>query len=445
MSLDLTRWDRHFRRALLGSAAVLAVADYALSGANLWVRSGFVVVMAGCVGYFTNFLAIKMLFQPRRGQVLGWRGLIPRNQAEIARSLGESVQSQLLAPDIVLGYIHERQLVERGTRALAEWLDANLQRPEVRREITASLIRGLNARGEDLLRLGFDTAEAAAKRIARNPQVIELYWQRLRAALTEFLAETANRELVVGMIRRVLHQQMPTVARWVDRAIETFLQEKNVVGRVGLGLKSLLSLDRAAIERLLLRFVEDGTLANEVLLMLDAIMRSVQADLSDEAKQSQLQAELERWISTVSTLSRRHVLPATAEQLGAYLNEPGNWAQIEEGLIAGLQWLKDRAAQLLASETGQRYLRAGIERAVSQLNVTRLVEQQINKLDSDDLEKLVLNNTGGNLTVIQLLGGAIGLIVGTVQVHLLFALPLGVGLAAVWLAWHLNARRHRDD
>ena len=173
-------------------------------------------------------------------------------------------------------------------------------------------------------------------------------------------------------------------------------------------------------------------------------MKSVQADLSDDSKQAELQQTLQRWVETVSDLSRRHVLPATVEHLGSYLNDESNWDRIEALLVQALEWLKSHAAELLQGPTGQTYLRAAIERAVQQINVTRLVEQQIMKLDSDDLEKLVLNNTGGNLTVIQTLGGVLGLVIGFVQVHLLFAIPLGGAAAAVWAAWHLNERRHRD-
>lgn len=445
MTIDMVSWDQRFRRVLLLMAVTLGALDYWAGGDNAWFRSGFVITIAGCVGYFTNFLAIKMLFQPKKGKVLGWRGLVPKNQAHIARSLGESVQAQLLSPDIVLAYIAERQLIERSTEALAEWIDANLQNPEVRREITTVIVTVLNEQGPDLLSATFDLGEEAAKGIARNPQAIEAYWQRVRAALNEFLQNTENRALVMQAIHRVLSQQMPMIADWVDRAIEGYLQQKRGVGRVGLGLKNLLSIDQAAIEQLLTRFVDDGRVADELLVMLDAIMQSVQADLASETKQASLQQELEIWIAKISDLSRRHVLPAMSEQSAEYLNNERNWAQIENLLIRLIQWLKDRGLSVLYSTPGQTYLRAAIERAVQQLNVTGLVEQQVMKLDSDELEAMVLNNTGGNLTIIQVLGGVLGLIIGLVQVHLFFAVPLGAAAVAVWVAYRLNAYQHQDD
>lgn len=443
MTRDVTAWDRYFRRALLLATAAFAGLDYWLGAQHGWPSSGFVIGVAGCVGYFTNFLAIKMLFQPKRGRVLGWRGLVPKNQPQIARSLGESVQEQLLSPDIVLAYISEKRLIEVGTQGLADWVDANLQKPEVRREIAALLVRLLNERGPELLTATFDLGEEAAKGLARNPQALEAYWQHVRGALSAFSEDPANREMVARTIRQLLRQRVPQVAAWVDEAIERYLESHRGVGRIGLGLKSLLSIDEAAIEQMLVRFSEDSGLAEEGLRLLDAIMASVHADLANEEKQAQLQQELERWIETISSLSREHLLPAMVDQIGDYLNGQENWAQIEGALIRLLQWLKARMLTLLEAPTGKNYVRAAIERAVQQLNLTELVEQQVMKLDTDELEKMVLDNTGGNLTIIQVLGGCLGLVAGLVQVHLLFALPIGLGVGTVWVAYRFNEYRLR--
>ena len=209
MTRDVTAWDRSFRHALLLATAVFAALDYWLGAQYGWPRSGFVICVAGCVGYFTNYLAIKMLFQPKRGRVFGWRGLVPKNQPQIARSLGESVQEQLLSPDILLAYISEKRLIDVGTQGLADWVDINLQKPEVRREIAALLVRLLNERGPELLTATFDLGEEAAKGLARNPQAIEAYWQRVRAALSAFSEDPDNRERVARTIRQLLRQRPP--------------------------------------------------------------------------------------------------------------------------------------------------------------------------------------------------------------------------------------------
>lgn len=442
-NLDLATVDRYFRNALLVGSLLLGLADYAFGSSQPWIKTLFVIVMAGVVGYFTNFLAIKMLFQPKRGSVLGWQGLVPKNKARIAHSLGTSVQEQLLHPDIVLAYIAERKLIETGTQSLADWLDHSLQDPTVRREVTSTLIDLLNQKGSELLATGLDFAETALKGVARDPEAIGAYWTDVRSAMIRYLQTAENRGLVARKLLQLFQDQLPGIAEWLNRAIESYLQDRNAVGSLGLGLKNLFSIDGAAIQQFLQRFSEDPKVSEDFLTTLDAVMDSIQKELMSESTQALVQDRLASWVEHLAGFSRRTLLPGAVDQLNSYLNQPRNWAQIEDYLIQGIAWLKTRALGVLHSETGRRYLRAGIERAVQQLNVTDLVQQQVMKLDTDELEKMVLDNTGGNLTVIQFLGGVLGLIAGTVQVHLFFALPIGFGLLVVWIAYQLNERRSR--
>jgi len=61
------------------------------------------------IGYFTNVVAVKMLFWPRRPINLGFysvQGILPKRQAQIAVSLGELVEKELLSMDDVLEQIN---------------------------------------------------------------------------------------------------------------------------------------------------------------------------------------------------------------------------------------------------------------------------------------------------------------------------------------------------
>lgn len=58
--------------------------------------------IAALIGWITNFIAIRMLFRPRQPINLGvctLHGLVPKRQAEIARSIGEAVARDLINHD----------------------------------------------------------------------------------------------------------------------------------------------------------------------------------------------------------------------------------------------------------------------------------------------------------------------------------------------------------
>ncbi|MFC2176743.1 DUF445 domain-containing protein [Bacteroidota bacterium] len=60
-------------------------------------------VIAALVGWFTNFLAVKMLFHPKKPfRVLGLftiQGIFPKNQRKVAEKLGKMVADELLSSD----------------------------------------------------------------------------------------------------------------------------------------------------------------------------------------------------------------------------------------------------------------------------------------------------------------------------------------------------------
>jgi len=58
-------------------------------------------IVGGIIGWITNVLAIKMLFRPLKPikiplTNLKIQGLIPKNRSEIARSIGDAVENELL-------------------------------------------------------------------------------------------------------------------------------------------------------------------------------------------------------------------------------------------------------------------------------------------------------------------------------------------------------------
>ena len=59
-------------------------------------------VVGALVGWFTNWLAIRMLFRPRQpARFLGWtfQGVIPRRHAQLADRIAETVENSLLTPE----------------------------------------------------------------------------------------------------------------------------------------------------------------------------------------------------------------------------------------------------------------------------------------------------------------------------------------------------------
>lgn len=79
-------------------------------------------VISALIGYITNVVAIKMLFWPRKPINLlffNLQGLLPKRQADIAKSLGELVENQLLSVDDIFDKLNTPQVQDKLVNSAA--------------------------------------------------------------------------------------------------------------------------------------------------------------------------------------------------------------------------------------------------------------------------------------------------------------------------------------
>ena len=89
-------------------------------------------VIGGIIGWSTNKLAIWMLFNPKiERRIFGFRvpftpGLMPRDQAMIAKSLGTLVEEKLLQPEEIESTITIEEINEKVNEILGKTIEKNI-------------------------------------------------------------------------------------------------------------------------------------------------------------------------------------------------------------------------------------------------------------------------------------------------------------------------------
>ncbi len=86
-------------------------------------------VISAFIGYLTNVVAIKLLFWPKKTINLGFfklQGLLPKRQADIAVSLGELVEEQLLSLDEIFDQVDTPEVHEKIINKINELLISRL-------------------------------------------------------------------------------------------------------------------------------------------------------------------------------------------------------------------------------------------------------------------------------------------------------------------------------
>ncbi len=111
-----------------------------------WIPWVALPLTGGLIGWATNWVALKMLFHPRKRR-FGLQGLLPRRQQEIATSVGEVVGNELVLVDDLLagldGLDLEPHLAGMLDQAVTEKIEDLRKIPLVGGFITEERVAGI--------------------------------------------------------------------------------------------------------------------------------------------------------------------------------------------------------------------------------------------------------------------------------------------------------------
>ncbi len=402
---------------------------------NLWLL--FVPPLAGAViGYFTNDLAITMLFRPYKPIYIGKRrlpftpGLIPHNQERLAQRIADTIMDSLLTPEELQNLAKRLLQTERVQGAILWLLQLALKQVRSDREqktakILAEILRDLI--GESLPRL--------LKVLARREDFLEDQINQIfDQILLEFrLSEAQARQFSDWLLEVVLP---PDILR---QAIIDFLTDRNIqIIDEGFREKTsgtywvvanLFGL-RNALHRLRAFCIDEKEMANtrlkELLLSLEVRNR------------------LRRWLQSLSlqnlpVLTVRQLRKTTRETVRSYIQESGaeflqdfgqsiDWDNIAVLVVNRLQssTAVTSSLEVISQELAlvlERYLEEDLEKIVAQaipiLSIDQVIIDRVRATSPEQLEIAIKGIVKSELQAIVNLGGLLGFVVGLLQTIIL--------------------------
>ncbi len=391
--------------------------------------------LAGLViGYFTNDIAIKMLFRPYRAyRIFGWRipftpGLIPQNQPRLAKQIAKTIMGSLLTPEELHNLARKLLQTER-MRAGIRWLLGvaldRLQNPEQQQQTAQVLARILaDLFNESLPRL--------VKVLARQETFLEEPINQLfdQVLLELRLSAEQARQLSEWILKQVLP---PKVLRQnlvdflTDRNIEALDEEfrERATGSYWL-VANLFGLKNALL-RLRTYCLEEPEGA-------EAILEDLLKDINAPRRLTEILQNLSLQNLPVSAV--RQLRRTLREGIQDYLRSQG--PEVIKGLGESIDWEKVaslvlgrlRNSKALITSIDQisadlallleRYLERDLESLMMQvipvLNLDQVIADKVNATSPAELEQAIQQIVRQELQAIVNLGGLLGFLVGCVQV-----------------------------
>ncbi len=389
-------------------------------------------MVGGIIGYFTNDIAIKMLFRPYRPYYVGGRqvpftpGLIPRNQERLAKRIADTIMGSLLTPDELQNLARRLLKTERVKAAILWLLKLALDQVQSDKEqksvrILAGILRDLL--GQSLPRL--------LKVLARQEDFLEEQLNQIfDQVLLEFqLTEEQAEQLTTWLLQVIVSPDT------VRQALIDFLTDRNIqILDEGVREKSsgtywvvanLFGL-RNTLTRLRTFCLDEKDASNARLAEL---INSL--GIKDRLKELLQNLSLQNLpVSTVRQLRK-----TLRDSVRNYLQDRG--ADVLEGLSGSIDWdnvasivlnrlsssaVLNTSLELMSEDLAlilERYLERDLETIVAQaipiLNIDQVIIDRVKSTSPENLEAAIQGIVQSELQAIVNLGGILGIIVGLLQ------------------------------
>ena len=403
---------------------------------NFWI---FIVppVAGGVIGYFTNDIAIKMLFRPYKAIYVGKRklpftpGLIPSNQERLAKKVSDTIMGSLLTPTELQKLAQRLLKTERVQEAILWLLQLSLKQVQADKEqktakILAQILRDLF--GQSLPRL--------LRVLARREDFLEAQINQIfDQILLDFqLTEAQARQFSDWILETVIP---PDILR---QAIIDFLTDRNIQ-IIDEGFREKTSGTYWVVANL---FGLRNSLVRLRSFCLDE-KEITNARLKELIFSLEIRNRIKDWLRNLSlqnlpVATVRQLRKTTKDSVRNYLQNRGadfiqnlgdsiDWDEIAVIIINRLRSLTtvNSSLELVSQELAliiERYLEEDLENLVKQiipiLSIDQLIIDRVMATSPEELEMAIQGIVKNELQAIVNLGGLLGFIVGLLQTVILF-------------------------
>lgn len=389
-------------------------------------------VAGGIIGYFTNDLAIQMLFRPYKPIYFGKRrlpftpGLIPRNQERLAGRISDTIMGSLLTPE-ELQKLTKRLLTPDRVQGSLLWLLrlAIEQIQEDKEQKTAKIL------AEVLRDLFSNSLPRLIQVFARKENFLEDQINHIfdRVLLDFRLSDPQARQFADWILQVVLPPDL------LRQAIVDFLTDRNIA-IIDEGFREKTSGTTWVVANL---FGIKNSLARLRTFCLDE-KEIANARLQELVLSLEIRDRIRRWLQNLSLQNLplstvRQLRKTTRETVRIYIQDKGStliqelgssidWDKLSTILIKRLRnsEVLNTSLETISWELAlilERYLERDLEKLVAQaipiLAIDRVIINRINTTSPAQLETTIQGIVKSELQAIVNLGGFLGFIIGLLQ------------------------------
>ncbi|MCD8879004.1 DUF445 domain-containing protein [Staphylococcus kloosii] len=361
----------------------------------------FMIVIGALIGGVTNIIAVKMLFHPfKTYYIFGKRvpftpGLIPKRREEIASKIGQVIEDHLLTEEVIYAKLNaptSRVAIEELLKNQIQKLkNDNITIQDILTKLDIKDTQLINDKATDLI----STKLSQYYQSNYNEKLTDLLPTEVEQLLDDKVAHL--HELLFERAYIYLNSEKGT--QDISSMLETFFNEKGkIVGMLQMFMSKESIVDRIQSE--LIRLTSHPKANAIASKIINNEYQNLKQQHLNEVLDDEKFAGMQQSVAT---------LIANYLNIDKQVNTP-----IHQLMPDFINYLEDSVSVKLTNVIIDNICHH-ITPIMQKINLSGMVEQQINTFDLDYIERLIIDIANKELKLIMLLGFILGGIIGALQ------------------------------
>lgn len=393
------------------------------------------MIVGSIIGYFTNWLAIKMLFRPHEERrIFGVRvpftpGLIPKERYRISESIGKAVGEHLLTPEKITEVLSSKET----RKNIKDWINININKLKENQNSLLDILDKLKiynyhktiGKLEEKI---VDSVILKLKSKSFKKEIVDyleynvyekykyLAWENIHIKGKEFLNGISNSEelkLIIiediqerlealkydhRILREIISEEtLDNIYKSINgnrgniiRSLRNFLHDPDLEKRLKFSIEVLINKN---ISKFITMFLDSETIANKVFDIIDKYINSEDAEemalfVIKNSLDKIINIELSRLTNNILKLISENKIEDVADLILNQLSMEDNQNKIIEVLVHNIQSKDKEIKEGLLNFVNQN-LEQGLESSEFRQTLFKIMDISINNLFNRSISSLL--------------------------------------------------------
>jgi len=376
---------------------------------NYYLGISYIILLSSMVGYYTNYIAIKMLFRPKEKTCFGRQGLIPKNQNRLAESMGNGIDGNFFSPSTIIKYMNEKDIINNLFKKACELAENGLKKPEIQKIIREWTLYFIENNKSLITRHIAKFSEKNFSEMLTRKNGLKNIAKQLMELIENYIKEnTHDIEKISDKIVDKAIKYIPKFVRILEKEIDKDIENSSFLKKwLKKGAKFLL-YDGNEIKKWLRGKIGSAETRHRVYGFMNSQLNEFISYLQTKDGEKKINGFISKNITRIKVLVEEKGIPYFVSKIEEYLKRDDSWEAINKLLVKVIHMIEGKMNEFVSSGRFTDLLEKYMPVVLRKLNIGNMISDQVKKFDTTQLEGMIIEASGEHLGAIEILGGFLG-------------------------------------